>query len=158
MFLKQHRHNACPAECNCCKKEEQCHEYAGGDNTCHRPVPVTGMAEIFCCIDFPDMERQRAEKVRAVRCKQEPTGKCTPPKRHNHDRPEPQRKVCVPDFELELRMLLFPAHPRLIGKIKDRVPEETRNPHDTDKERSGDPDREIDVHKQVEDAKKTRSC
>jgi hypothetical protein len=38
------------------------------------------------------------------------------------------------------------------------VPEETRNPHDTDKECSRDPDREIDVHKQVEDAKKTRSC
>jgi len=151
---EQCRHDADPAEGDCGKEDEHCHKHTGKDRTRHRPVMVPGMAKIFCGIDFPQVERQRAEQVRAIQCQKKPAGKRTPVERRCDERPDPKRKVRIPDLKLELRVLLLPAHSCLIGQVKDRVPDETGDPDKPHKERSRDPDREIDVHEEVEDAQK----
>ena len=140
-----------PGKCCYGKPEEYQYKEPGRYHAPDNPGPVSRDLQLLSCMRLVDVKEECAEKICPVTGKkngadEDPAGCC------RDQRPDAKREICIPHFELKLRVVLPPSHPYLVGPVVHGMADETDDSHETDDDRGRGPYRKVGVDKEKEDA------
>ena len=126
----------------------------GIDRAAYRTLPLAGVVKVVRGNGLPEMEQKCAEEVCPVGKERDPAGQRSPVKDRCGKCRNPHREVREPHFDLELGVLLCPAHPGLVGFVIDRMPEEAERTHNPDEEGGEDPEPKAGIDKEKVNSQK----